>query len=71
MLVEERYFDENGNPVALPKGYASCVYVRDDSGRITEQSYYGADGAPAALPDGYSRIRYTHDRAGLVETVTY
>ena len=53
-VVEERYLDASGNPVARYGNYYGLSYEYDEIG--TAITYLGAEGNPIMCSDGYSTI---------------
>lgn len=53
-VVEERYLDANGDPVARYENYYGLSYEYDEIGTLI--TYLGAEGNPIICSDGYSTI---------------
>ena len=58
-VVEERYLDANGDPVARYGDYYGLSYEYDETSTII--TYLDAEGNPIILSDGYSTIVRTQD----------
>jgi YD repeat-containing protein len=65
-LVESRYLDASGAPVAGPEGVAMVRYERDANGRPIRTSYFDGYGAPAASNAGTIVVLDRYDFAGRV-----
>ena len=58
-VVEERYLDANGDPVARYDDYYGLSYEYDETSMVI--TYIDAEGNPIKLSDGYSTIVRTQD----------
>lgn len=58
-VVEERYLDANGDPVARYGDYYGLSYEYDETSTVI--TYLDAEGNPIKLSDGYSTIVKTQD----------
>lgn len=71
-IIEERYLDEEGNPVMGEEGYASFKKEYDEAGRETKISYYDIEGKPAAPRKlGYAIVTKRYDEEGRLISESY
>ena len=71
-IIEERYLDEEGNPVMGEEGYASFKKEYDEAGRETKISYYDIEGKPAAPRKlGYAIVTKHYDEEGRLISEFY
>lgn len=70
--VQERWFDERGEPFALRQHYAMTRSVFDAMGNEIEETYYDGDGAPMTRESGCpARAQSTYNALGYQETLAY
>ena len=69
-VVLEQYYDEKGELIALPAGYAKILHVYEGD-LNTEITYLDAGDEPVVISDGYDTIRRTYTDAGKVDIETY
>ncbi|MDO4962366.1 MAG: hypothetical protein Q4E57_11060, partial [Eubacteriales bacterium] len=67
----ERYYDEQGNPVALAKGQYGFDSENNDLKQMVSQTFVDANGNPMMITDGYSTIKRAYDDAGNVTEEYY
>lgn len=68
-MIEEKYFDTNGNPVIADSlGFASLKKKYNKQNKLIEESYYDTDGKPIMSFDGLATgIRKFDDFGNLIE----
>ncbi len=67
----EFYFDENGQPLALPNRQYGVHKEYDSLGRVTVLTYLGENGEPITTAQGYTTIRRTFYPDDTVESSMY
>lgn len=64
-VVQEAYFDEHGDPVALYGGQYGFRYDEyNERNWVIRFTYLGADGNPIMLTSGYSSVYRSYDEVG-------
>ncbi|MGN0747551.1 MAG: VanZ family protein [Aristaeellaceae bacterium] len=70
--IQDMYYDEAGQPVALSGGqYGLRRDTFDEQNRVTHFTYLGEDGEPVLLSSGYASVSRTYDEHGWVAVDMY
>lgn len=65
LIMEDRYYDENGNLCLNNKWYAISRYEWDNNGNQTKVSFFDTDTVPCYYKDGlYSCMEFIYDNNG-------
>lgn len=66
-VIDEHYYDEKGDPIALGEGQYGCTYKYDEQGNMIEITYIGAEEQPILLSvSGYARVVYNRYENGTI-----
>ena len=62
--IELRYYDDQGDRVALSTKQAMIRRENNEAGQIVRESYYDVDYDPVMRTDGYNSVEYSYDKTG-------
>lgn len=71
LVVEQSFFDCNGEPSINANGYHKFTREYDSNGRMILERYYGTDGKPLLCSKGYASIKCTYNPIGDIELEMY
>ena len=68
-LIAEEFYNDNGELILVPKGYAIIKYEYDNEGRKVSERYFGEDRSPCNISAGYAMksVSYGEDNKIAVE----
>lgn len=70
-VIRAEYYDLEGNPYEISKGYYGCEYAYNDKDLPIMQRYLGRDFGPVLTKDGYAEVHREYNLNKEITNVSY